>query len=152
MTQLYRKDTEPLYHSFYVLTSINSFQYLSIPYNAFIAFLMLQWFWLKKLTFISSQNKQGKIVHCIKYYYSNLVFSFSLANCLRSIWSTKCFTLCGVKEQSASKTDKILYKSFRWLIVGIIYSFWKQAKIDSQVLKAKVPSCPKRTIKTVVEE
>ena len=42
MTQLYRKDTEPLYHSFYVLTSINSFQYLFIPCIAFIAFLMLQ--------------------------------------------------------------------------------------------------------------
>ena len=40
-----------------------------------------------------------------EHYYSNLVFSFSLANCLRSMWSTKCSTMCGVKEQSASTTD-----------------------------------------------
>ena len=34
----YCKDTEPLYHSFYVLTCITSFRYLSINCNAFILF------------------------------------------------------------------------------------------------------------------
>ena len=34
---LYREDTEPLHNSFYVLTCITTFRYLSITCNAFIA-------------------------------------------------------------------------------------------------------------------
>ena len=38
----YRKNTEPLNHSLFVLTCITSFRYLSITRNSFIAFIMLR--------------------------------------------------------------------------------------------------------------
>ena len=47
-----------------------------------------------------------------------------LRNCLRSMWSTMCSTMCGVKEQSASRTvcftthrlvQNICCTSFLWL-------------------------------------